>query len=263
MAKVRLFSNPKKRRKLFGAALTAWRRSHKPKRRTMNAKRRSNAGQVAWVNPHKPRRANGRKRNSVVVFSGPPRRRSNPRTIIRYKRRGNPSMGDVKGLVESALYAGVGGVLARSIPGSIMTPEQNSGLTGYAANAATGLGLGFIVGKMAGENAGKMVMIGAAVQVIGRIVSDKFGQDLVTFGQVNIPGLPKLSGDPAFNFNRRNMRGDYANVRFQIPYSSNPSNTPRFDYPAALPAAPVTVAAASGGKMAGPWGGGRSGWVGR
>src|SRR5947209_6326638 len=113
MPQVRLFNPPRKRRRpLAGAALAAHRRrvGNKPRRnpRTINMrpKRRRNAGTFAYVANFRKHR----RRNPTQVMVSRPRK-SNPRVVYRYQRRSNPM--EVKGTLETVLYAGVGGILTR------------------------------------------------------------------------------------------------------------------------------------------------------
>ena len=207
-------------------------------------------------------RKKNRRRNAPRVMSMTRRnshRHRNPMTTIyrRRNRRRNP--GEFMDIVEIGVTAGIGGILTRSIPGFLMTDTTNSGAMGYAANAATAGGLYFLTKAVAGQQKATWVAAGGITMILGRIASDFFGQQLITFGQLAMPGggssaasATGVSGDPAFKFGgRRRLAGAYANpYNFTIPFNSAPTN-PAFAYPGfgASPMVPMPMLPAGGGHM--------------
>lgn len=237
-----------------------------PKTINMRKRRASNGGLTYVMNK---RRSNKRRSMTAV----PARRHRNP-TVV-YRRRGNRrrNPGEVMGILEQGLTAAVGGVLTRSIPGMLMSDTTNTGAAGYAANAATGVAL-YMGGKALGsERTANMLAVGSVVMIVGRVISDYFGQNLISFGQVTLPGgattsTSSMSGDPAFTFGRRKrMSGAYAQpYNFTIPFNSAPTD-PAFAYaglqpsmpmlpPAPMPAKAAAPKMGNGGIWDGPWGGG-------
>jgi len=129
--------------------------------------------------------------------------------------------------LETAGWAIVGGVATRVIPQQV-APNANTGPVGYAMNAFTAAGLSFLAGKYKRE-AGLGVALGGTVMIVGRVVSDYFGKNLVTFSlldqstsiatPVGVTAAPSAStqlsqGD--LHFDLRNYKGTY----FPLPSST-------------------------------------------
>lgn len=205
------------------------------------------------------RKSNRRRRNAPRVMAMSRRNaRRNPMTTIyrRRNRRRNP--GELMDIIEIGVIAGVGGILTRSIPGFLMSDTSNSGMAGYAANAGTAAALYFGTKAIAGQQKATYVAAGGITMILGRMASDFFGQQLITFGQLALPGsgassssASGVSGDPAFKFGRRRMAGAYASpYNFTIPFNSAPTN-PAFAYPGLMAPAgmPMLPPANGGGHM--------------
>lgn len=174
-----------------------------------------------------------RRRNMAYVARG-----RNP--FRRHHRRRNPSFGMPSQFPEKvggALIAGVFG--ARMLP-QILLKDKNSGLLGYAADAAGGGIVSFALGKFIGSAWAEGGWIGTAVAVASRIISDKFSE---AFGGAG------LSGDLDFDL------GYYLSEKF--PYYPGAAMGPFQRYPgqkyltpAALPTASTSVAAGTAAAAA-------------
>jgi len=142
----------------------------------------------------------------------------------------NPFGFNTKQFIETAGFAIVGGVGARALP-QYAAPNYNSGLVGYAMNAAATAVIAYLSGMYTKE-AGLGAAIGGTVMTVGRIVSDYFGKQLVTFSlldpttataspvaaaNVSTPSLSGLrQGDLHFD-----LRG-YKQSYFDIPSNTDP-----------------------------------------
>ncbi|HLJ17975.1 MAG TPA: hypothetical protein VKV15_25990 [Bryobacteraceae bacterium] len=177
------------------------------------------------------------------------RRHRNPGFFgFRRHRRRNPILGMSGGdlLVETAA-AVVNGVATRVVPQMILG-SNNTGVVGYGANAITGLAGAWLAGKFS-QKAGHGALLGAAVAVASRILSDTMGQNALGGG---------LSGDLGGEL------GFYINNSFPLPTAgsgplllnpgytgSTPQNT------LALPGmAPTPVTTAAGTTAVSPGGAG-------
>jgi len=170
------------------------------------------------------RRNPSRRRNLAYVARGRnPFRRH-------HRRRRNPSFG-----LPSQFGEKVGGALIAGVFGARMLPQMvlkgsNSGLIGYAADAAGGGIVSWAMGKFIGSAWAEGGWIGTAVAVASRIISDKFSE---TFGGAG------LSGDLDFDL------GYYMSDKF--PYYPGASMGPFQRYPGAnyLNPAPVPTSSTS------------------
>lgn len=117
----------------------------------------------------------------------------------------NPILGMSGGdLLTETVGAVVNGVATRIIP-QMLLGANNTGIVGYAANAATGLAGAWLASKFS-PKVGHGALLGAAVAVASRILSDTMGQNALGGG---------LSGD---------MGGDlgfYVNSAYPLPQASN------------------------------------------
>lgn len=135
------------------------------------------------------------------------------------RRRGrrNPSealgrMGGMLGVstetVWKAVWSVPGGILARWLPEAVL-PAQNTGLMGYGLNLLAGVIASMAARRFISAQAADGILIGAIASTGGRIVSDNFGKELVTYADT------LLGGDPAFNL------GGYAPADFVLPTATN------------------------------------------
>lgn len=165
----------------------------------------------------------------------------------RYRRHRNPVLGMSGGdLIVETGAAVVNGVATRVIPQMVLG-SSNSGLMGYGANAITGLAGAWLAAKFS-QKAGHGALLGAAVAIASRILSDTLGQNALGGG---------LSGDMGGEL------GFYINNSFPLPtggsgpllmnpgYSGMPMNT--FNG-----ASPSVVATAAGSQAVSPGGAGAS-----
>jgi len=132
-------------------------------------------------------------------------------------------------LFEQAFAVLVGGFGARIIP-QYALPNQNQGIAGYGLNAITTALLAALA-QWFRPGSGAPVAFGGILMTVSRIVSDKWGKTLVTFGLVDqstgaaqvqgqvaatAPALSGLrSGDLAFD-----LRG-YMSTYFPLPTVSD------------------------------------------
>jgi len=103
----------------------------------------------------------------------------------RYGRHRNPILGVSTGdLITETAAAVASGIATRVVP-QMFLGANNSGLVGYAANAATALAASWAAGKMS-SRLGHAALLGGAVAIASRILSDTMGQNALGGG---------LSGD--------------------------------------------------------------------
>ncbi len=224
----------------------------------MNPKRRRVRNRSRASSPK--RRYRRRRSNPVSYAAARPvrrRRRHNARALVVHRRRRrNPLSLGGRELIPTALWAIAGGVATRAIP-QLLLKDSNTGIFGYGANALTAVALSWAAERFVSPNAGKGVLIGGAVMLGGRLISDFFGKSLVSFGDVfGTTGTSGLgaSGDPSFDL------GIYAPNEFVVPTTSD-GVMQRNDYPfmdpsAALPAQsmsvrPTVAAVPAAAKLAG------------
>jgi hypothetical protein len=122
----------------------------------------------------------------------------------RYGRHRNPILGMSSGdLIVETGAAVVNGVATRIVPQMILGPG-NTGLIGYAANAATALAGAWLAGRFSAK-AGHGALLGGAVAIASRILSDTMGQNALGGG---------LSGDLGGEM------GFYISSNFVLPTAS-------------------------------------------
>jgi hypothetical protein len=136
------------------------------------------------------------------------------------KHRRNP-FGVNGGDITDVLWVSAGYVAGRAVPAMLLS-SYNTGLVGYALNAAVGVALRVLIPGTTGH----ALMVGGITSAITRAVSDNLGAQ-----------IQGLSGDPGFTL------GAYWTSYFAVPTVSDPyGRTMTSPYPApALPAAPATT----------------------
>lgn len=166
------------------------------------------------------------------------------------RRRRNPLALGGRELIPTALWAIAGGVATRAIP-QLLLKDSNTGIFGYGANALTAVALSWAAERFVSSNAGKGVLIGGAVMLGGRLISDFFGKSLVSFGDVfGTTGTSGLGahGDPSFDL------GLYTPGEFVVPTVSTGENQmvnyPFWNAGAALPAGSTVAVPAASAKHA-------------
>lgn len=190
------------------------------------------------------RRASSRRRRSNPFR----RRRRNTGFLARsrnpirrhHRRRRNPSLG-----IPAQFGEKVGGALIAGVFGARMLPQMllktsNSGIMGYAADAAGGGVVSWLMGRFIGPAWGEGGWIGTAVAVASRVISDKFSSSF---------GGASLSGDLDFDL------GYYLSDRF--PYYPGASMGPfkrfpgdRYMTPAPIPTTATAVQAGTAAAAA-------------
>lgn len=177
------------------------------------------------------------------------RRRRNARVmhIVRRRRHHNPMALAGRELVPTALWAIAGGVATRAIP-QLLLKDSNTGIFGYGANAITAFVLSWAGERFVSRNAGVGLLVGGAVMLGGRMISDFFGKTLVSFGDVfGTTGTSGMGahGDPSFDL------GVYTPGEFVVPTWSQ-GVMQKQDYPFwnATPTLPEPVQSAHPGQAA-------------
>ena len=129
----------------------------------------------------------------------------------------------------------VGFLAARMIPQNLI-PQYNTGFTGYALNAVSGVAASWLLGKVWNRDAEVGGYIGTGVAVLSRILVDKF----------NIGGGGGMSGDLDFDL------GYYVSDRFPFPQGEGGPyvNFPGQPYLANAPFAATSAAAVRAGQAA-------------
>jgi hypothetical protein len=129
------------------------------------------------------RRSVRRSANPVMLFGATRKRRSTRRHHGRRMNRGRRRMSNpsLKELTSGSMVSMVGGG-AIGFFGSRMLPQNlpflstyNSGITGYLLNAGSGLGISYLLSKFWNRQAGVGALVGTAVAVIARFVTDQMG----------------------------------------------------------------------------------------
>lgn len=143
----------------------------------------------------------------------------------RYHRRHNPlGIPSLKSVAKNTAVAIGAGVLSRSVPQAVLG-VKNTGIAGYAANAATAVAVAAITEKLL-PGTGEAALLGGAVMLAGRILNEQLGRSFVEFSEINLP-LPKLAGE-------------FRESGFVVPYSSLPGGRVVVCPPAAAaPAVPA------------------------
>jgi hypothetical protein len=125
---------------------------------------------------HKHHMAKNKKRNKAASH----RRKPNPMmgAAKHHKRRKsrnpmNLGIGSAKEIVVSAI-AGLGSAVATVQLPQLILQANNTGWMGYLANIGTGIAATLLAAGFAGPTAGKAAMVGAAVIVLDRILTEQF-----------------------------------------------------------------------------------------
>jgi hypothetical protein len=257
--KLRLVNPPKKRRKPAAAPKRLGRKTSTPKRRKRPAAKRRNSPLTVFgpLNPprsNKPmkKRKAGPKKAARKVTA---RRRVITKTVTR--RRKNPgSVLSTKpgGVLRTVAMSAVGLVVARMVPQTVLG-GRNSGLVGYAANAATAMAAGYATAKVTGNKQdGFNVAIGGFLYTVSRFLQERYnvvGQYLSLSGVGDaMSATPRQLGviDENYYFNSPAITG-----------SDGRAVLPRAVTEAASAAAAAAVAARPMPNMSG-LGGMRSSW---
>src|SRR5690348_10049690 len=141
-----------------------------------------------------------------------------------HRRHRNP-FGFNRASLETALWGVGGGIGSLAIP-TMVLPAQNTGLMGYALNAASAAALKF-VGDMVSDKAGEGLFIGGLVATGLRIVKD------------NLHSIPGLSGLGAY----------WQSYLPNLPAQSNPYGQMPNPNPPAVVATAGGAKAMSGGRF--------------
>ena len=208
-------------------------------------RRKSNAGTRKNKRHYKRNPAGTAKHHRVRHH----RRRGATRMNRRHYRR-NPGMGigGIGHLVTNAVFVIVG-ALGSKLGAQMVLGTNNTGITGYAGNAAAGAVMWFLAEKvMKNRTAAEGVLAGTAVQIVLRLLNDytPFGSYLSTLGMGDYQAqsfvTPQVLVSPMHN------------ADIQIP----PGWAPQMIAPP--PAATMAASAGTGrpGGMAGMYGGGIS-----
>lgn len=186
--------NPARRRK-FGRKAKANRAAHRPRSRR-------NAGEIVsyvlnpgsarrkakMATPKKKRRRRYGSARHRTAQANPGRRRrvrmrGNPRR--RYGRaRRNPGGMSVSDLLMSGIFATAGAVGSKLLTQAVLG-SNNTGVIGYAGNAAAGIALGLAAGMTAATRKhAAMVYVGTIVGLVIRVISDytSYGSALALSG---------------------------------------------------------------------------------
>ena len=194
------------------------------------------------VHTARRRRSYRRRSNPFSLFAAPRRRRRSHRRRAnphrRHRRRNPGAYSAVKQFASGSMLSMIGGGAAgffgaRFIPQNVpFLAQYNTGLTGYALNIASGLGVSWAVSKFWNRQAGVGAMVGTGLAVLSRILVE----------QGNIASGGGVSGDLDFDL------GYYIDDAYPFaqgaaagPYATFPG-TPRSGY-AALPTSASAVRA--------------------
>lgn len=208
----------------------------------MNPKRRRSRKRSSATGRYRRRRRHAKNPTSYKARRAfNPRRRVRRRAAVvpfRRRRRASNPFGLPGGdILKTAAWAIAGGVATRALPQMFLS-QYNTGLMGYGMNLLTAAGLAWVGERFMGQNASRGILIGGLVMLGGRVISDYFGKDVVTFGG----GLLGAYGDPSFDL------GLYEPNQFVVPtVSDGPMQLT--DYSKMLPQ-PVAVVNAAASKAA-------------
>jgi hypothetical protein len=181
----------------------------------------------SMAKPRKRPRVN-RHRNPLLSSGRRSRRRLNF-----HRRRRNPL--DFKNDAVLALWASVGGIATRMGVQAFLS-QYNSGVTGYAANAAVAVALGWLAEKV-NKTAGQGVLIGGLAGTVMRMVGD------LIQSQNPSASVSGLAGDREFSL------GDFQSSYFFEPSVNQGANQVVVPPPFAAylpPPAPAPAAKSSG-----------------
>jgi len=162
-----------------------------------------------------------------------------------YRRNPGMGMGGVGHLVTNAVFV-IAGALGSKLGAQMVLGTNNTGLIGYAGNAAAGAVLWFLAEKvMKNRTAAEGVLAGTAVQIVLRLINDytPFGSYVANLGmgdyQMQSFVTPQVLVDP--------MR----NADIRIPAGWAPQLPP--------PPAPPMIKSGGGSGMGGMYSFGRGG----
>jgi len=125
-----------------------------------------------------PRKGNHKhmaKKKRKSAASNPHRHSAHNKAVKHYRRRrSNPKgdFGSAKDIAVSAV-AGLASAVATSQIPQMVLGTNNTGWTGYGANIVTAAVATFIAGKMAGPRAASAAMVGGAVIVLDRFLTEQ------------------------------------------------------------------------------------------
>ena len=256
LTKVRMINPAAKKKKKF-----AVNRGAKRKKKAKNAARRRSKPKFVLLGGN-PGRSNMAKKRKKAKRPGAHYRRTkrgffakgkNPRIGKKrhFRRRSNPLFPvSNREMIEVGGGAIVGGFGARMIPENVpFIHKYNSGLMGYGLNLVTTFVLARLAKWAVGAKAEEGAWVGGLLMTGSRIVSDRFGKTVVTFGRM------RLGNDPAFNFARlgKYVQDNLPPLPVPTPYPNSgalpplPVGTSLAPTAAATTAkaAPTTIAAAS------------------
>lgn len=187
---------------------------HKRKKTTMQKKRRSARRRARTRNTHRNSHRSGYFARRSNAAPRRPRRRRNPRRgyFAARRRHSNPRGGGrIFGLLTKAGYTIGGAVGTRALTQAILG-QQNSGMMGYAANAAAAFILGMAGGKIFGKDAGQFITIGGFVGIVMRLI-----QEFTQLGKVvNL----QLSGLGDYSFAGVRGLGSFEPMDYFVPLAS-------------------------------------------
>lgn len=130
---------------------------------------------------------NGRKTKSNRVHRGPAAKstwRKTLRATHRRRTKHNPSMGDLTGLVSSAVFTIAGAVGSKYLT-QFALQANNTGVMGYVGNLVAAFALSYgVKAFMKNDKAAASVLAGGIVQVVLRLITDytPFGQYTANLG---------------------------------------------------------------------------------
>ena len=151
------------------------------RRSARRRKTRANLGKIISFSLPKESGMAATKRNRSRKASTHHRRRRRPTQVNRHHRRRthrNPSMGDLTGLVTSAVFTVAGAVASKYLTQMVLT-TSNTGIMGYLGNLVSAFLLSWAVKAfMKNDKAAGAVLAGGMVQVVLRLINDytPFGQ---------------------------------------------------------------------------------------
>ena len=194
--------------------------------------------------PKKAARKSTARKNPVGVITKTVRRHKNPGSLLSVK----PGS-----IARTVAMSAVGLVVARMVPQTVLG-SRNSGLVGYAANAAAAMAAGFATSKLTGNKQdGYNVAIGGFLYTVSRFLQERYnvvGQYLSLSGVGDaMSATPRQLGviDQDYSFFSPTVIG--ANGRVVLPQAVSDAAT----------AAAVAAARPAATNMAG-LGGMRSAW---
>jgi hypothetical protein len=154
-------------------------RSHRPRSKPKTAQRKNYGNIISYTLPKESgmaaTKANPRSKKKA---SSHHRRATKKNTGHRRRTHRNPSMGDLTGLVTSAVFTVAGAVGSKYITQMVLT-TSNTGIMGYLGNIVSAFLLSWgVKAFMKNDRAAGAVLAGGFVQVVLRLIADytPFGQ---------------------------------------------------------------------------------------